>query len=269
MTVNEGKVNRETQRAAAEAHLKAIGMPRYGWLHKDLQVALHTARNEGKITDKKLKALGDLLKQTTAERMKPHLTLANEIAKGVSGDAAFDHLMYAVNLVLSAPLEAKRLVIKHEDLHSEVKQKVNELLAARQKRITGMLPFEVAVSMPVAAIIGGTFGPFAFKSIEKGMPLGAALATLPSASAMAAQYKAGSPAVREATGRIIKKGKTAFLDWRNTISVAHARETHPFLIVDRKGNVHLIPKTKYQTALAKAQQTFLKHVVPGRYRAKL
>ncbi len=140
------------KRAAAEAHLKAIGMPRYGWLHKDLQVALHTARNEGKITDKELRGLGDLLRQTTAERMKPHLDEANKIAKRVSSDAAFDHLMYAVNLVLGAPLEAKRLVIKHEDLHHEVKQKVNELLAARKKR-TSSLVGAATLTAP-SAIIG-------------------------------------------------------------------------------------------------------------------
>ncbi len=97
------------KRAAAESHLKSIGMARYGWFHPDLQVALHTARNKGKITDKNLKALGDLLKKTTVERMKPHLDKAKEIAKKTSGKAAFDHLMHTANRTIKPPLHKEIL----------------------------------------------------------------------------------------------------------------------------------------------------------------
>ncbi len=99
------------RRAAAESHLKSIGMARYGWLHRDLQVALHAARNEGRITDANLKELGDLLKKTTVERMKPHLDGANEIAKLHSGEEAFGYLRHGVKLVLGMPITNEDLVL--------------------------------------------------------------------------------------------------------------------------------------------------------------
>ena len=266
MPANEGKtLDRKAQRAAAESHLKSIGMSRRGWLHPDLQVALHAARNENKIADQGLKMLGDLLKRTTVERMKVHLAQAKEIAKKSSGEDAFYHLMHAANAALSPPLEKKHLVIKHGDLHPQVKQKVQELLSARKKRIDEMFP-ERSDLLGEGVFISGAVTWALSDSIAKGVALGALVTAVP----LTVGYKSGSSAVRESTKRVVEKGKEVeFLDAQNTISVTHARETHPFLVIDRRGNVHLIPKNKYQTALARAQRTFLKHIVPGRYRVQL
>ncbi len=107
MSVNERKMDRGALRATAERHLKEIGMQRYGWLHPDLQVALHTAHKKGKITNEHLTALGDLFKATTVERMKPHLAKATEIAKHASGQEALNHLMRTVNRVITPPLHAE------------------------------------------------------------------------------------------------------------------------------------------------------------------
>ncbi len=266
MPANEGKtLDRKAQRAAAESHLKSIGMSRRGWLHPDLQVALHTARNEGKIADSDLKALGDLLKRNTIERMELHLAQAKEIAKQSSGAEAFDHLMRTVNAALSPPLEKKLLTIRYGNLHPDVIKKVNALLDARDERTSNTFPDRSDILAEGAFILGAGAWTLS-NSVLKGLALGA----LVPAVALTVEYKGGSPEVREATKGVVEKGKEVeFLDKQKTISVMHARETHPFLIVDRHGNVHLIPKTKYQTALARAQRTFLKHIVPGRYRAQL
>ncbi len=267
MPENEGKtLDRKVQQAAAESHLKLIGMQRYGWLHPDLQVALHAAHKKGKITDANLTALGDLLKRTTVDRMKPHLAQANAIAKRVSGEEAFDHLMRTVNVALSPPLEKKRLVIKHEDLHPVIKQKVEELLNARKKRINETFPERTDLLAEGAFLSGAVAWTLSEGSVAKSVAVGA----LVPAVTLSALYKSVSPAVRQTTKDVVEKSKEIeFLDAQKKISVTHARETHPFLVIDRRGNVHLIPKTKYQNALAKAQQTFLKHIVPGRYRAQL
>ena len=52
----------------------------------------------------------------------------------------------------------------------------------------------------------------------------------------------------------------------NFPEIAKLRETHPLMLVDRNGNVHLIPKSYFEEALAKAQGTFLKHLLPYRKR---
>ncbi len=157
-------------------------------------------------------------------------------------------------------MSIKRLVIKHEDLHPQVRQKVKVLLGARKKRTRKV--FSGLKYVPPAVLFGSIAGADTHSALT-----GLVIGSLMPVSAVATGYALGSPLVRKATERVVEKAK--FLDAQKTISVAHARETHPFLIVDRHGDVHLIPKTKYQTALAKAQRTFLKHVVPGRYRAKL
>ncbi len=163
------------------------------------------------------------------------------------------------------PLEKKHLVINREDLHPEVKQKVQELLAARKNRIAETFPKRTDIVLGTGFLLGMNAGfsnpvvkPIAIGALASGIMLSAGA------------YRRGSLWVREATERVTEKGKAVeFLDKQKTIGVTHARESHPFLVVDRKGNVHLIPKTRYQAALAKAQRTFLKHVVPGRFRAKL
>ncbi len=121
MTVSEGKMDRVALRATAESHLKLIGMQRYGWLHPDLQVALHAAHKKGKITDANLTALGDLLKRTTVDRMKPHLAQANTIAKRASGQEALDHLMHAVNRVIKPPLhgEVAKVLEEAKSFHAQ------------------------------------------------------------------------------------------------------------------------------------------------------
>ena len=260
------------QKAAAKSHLESIGMARYGWLHPELQVAFHRARVKGKITDENLNDLGELFKRTNVERMKPHLMQATAIAipsgsfpKPTSGKKAFLHLMRTVELAVSPPLENKKLVIKHKDLQPQVKQEVKALLDARKKRTENMIPEKADLLVETAVLLGLGTG-FLSNSIAKGVGMGA-LITI---GGLIPGYKVGSPAVLKATKGVVEKGKEIeFLDAQKTISVTHARETHPFLIVDWRGNVHLIPKTKFQNALAKAQRTFLRHVVPGRYRAQL
>ena len=253
------------QKAAAKSHLQSIGMSRHGWLHPELQVALHTARLKGKITDKNLQALGELFKKTNVEQMKPHLVKATAIAKRSSGKEAFDHLMHTANSVISPSLEAKKLIIKYNNLHPHLKSNVRELLLAREKRIDAVRLLSIAVTGQVGSLLALQ----ALKAPDRVVE-GLTAGTLFPAAALVGQYVAGSPLVHEATSNISEKAKEiGFLDAQKTISVTHVRETHPFLVVDGHGNVHLIPKTKFQNALAKAQRTFLKHVVPGRYRAQL
>ena len=71
---------------------------------------------------------------------------------------------------------------------------------------------------------------------------------------MGGYYKLFSAISRKNTNELAKE----------LLKNGHAKKNDIILV--NKSNVHIIKPEGYQRALAKAQQTFLKHLIPARYR---
>ena len=181
----------------------------------------------------------------------------------------------------------KRVVIKYADLSPTINSRVESLLTARNERFSlkskvGKLAFSAITA--AAAGTGIAKGIALEKSLPIDMPvLGVQLEILKSAHvlhwfvgsylvtslAKLAGYKAGSRKVRAETRMVNstalyqrcfdEKGEHLVSDYVNT-HVGH---------VDSDGNLHLIHKSLYERALIAAQRTFLREIVPGRYRITL
>jgi len=176
----------------------------------------------------------------------------------------------------------KHIVIKHEDLHPEVKGWVANVLQSRHNRLYvdykdyapgGFYTWRKHRKIPLGAGIGSAIGFFTGagvgvpEHVAKGMGYGVLAGALVGGLT---PYKLGSRDVRRSTGKVGKAIKeTGKIDLLGQFKVAEVRKTHPFAFVNRKGDLVLVPKTRFQRALASAQKTFLKHVVPGRYRIHL
>ncbi len=167
----------------------------------------------------------------------------------------------------------RHIIVKHVELHPEVKRRVREVLSFRENR-SHILPSLFAGGLVGAA--GGFFTDLFLKEMRNPEGLDLLARTWPpyvvggAALAKAITYKVGSKPVRastsDITGAIRRIGS---FDTKGRFNVTALKSTHPFAFVNRRGDVVLVPKTVFQKALAASQQTFLKHVVPGRYRVKL
>lgn len=165
----------------------------------------------------------------------------------------------------------KRIIVKYDALHPYVQIDVNSILRGRKGRIS--LPIKAALySLPLIPLY--SILPF-FMLKEK--PLRQRLAASVQAPfAYLKEYKKAyveSSIVTPFRMTKLKKGiqKVGFIDKEKKINVKKIRKTHPFAFVNRKGDVILVPKTRFQEALYRAQLTFLKHILPtpGRYRIEL
>lgn len=153
----------------------------------------------------------------------------------------------------------KPIVVKYNDLHQSVKEKVAGLVEKRLDRavVTGVFsPFSLAAGMTVK--VGAVKG--RAEAVAAAMALASPLAA----------YKVAGPEIRDRTslvGEAVRR--MGVLDKKGEIKVEKVRQTHPFAYVNSKGDIVLVPATRLQKALAKAQETFLRHAVPGRQRMRL
>ncbi len=171
----------------------------------------------------------------------------------------------------------KRFVVPYSQLHPEVMRHVNGVLGARSERIKERTKAwsgrrsEHETSLAERATIGAGVTGFMFSpALTHGAKGAIALGALAGGAAglsAAHQYKMHSGEVRartEALGRALQKVR--HVDAANQHEVAKLGESHPFGFVDRRGNLVFVPRNTLEKGLAKAQQTFLKHVTPGRHR---
>ena len=85
-------------------------------------------------------------------------------------------------------------------------------------------------------------------------------------------YASLSPRIRQDTEELARKVSPTSLalafDTAGKFAVSRYRKTHPYLLVDRKGNVVLLPATRFNRAIHFLQRTWFRDFVPGRWRAK-
>jgi len=162
-------------------------------------------------------------------------------------------------------MKTKNIIIKYEDLHPELKKTIDEVKNAREKRekafglIANPITTTGLVILSTALIDSSSILPITGASVAAAGTLGGYTA-----------YKIKSEKVRKATEKTSETiQKLQFLDKNNKIELKKHADSHPIAIIDRKGNLHLIANTRFQQAIAKAQKTFLKHVIPARYRINI
>ncbi len=157
-----------------------------------------------------------------------------------------------------------RIVVERDKLHPKVRDAVDRLLLRREARkrtasygfIEGsMIGFLLATMSQADTNIMG----------KAAAPLILGAGSLP----ILFGYKMRSKGVRTETQAVEKAIRNFGIDAKKEIEISEVKETHPFAFINWKGDVVLVPETTVQKALYKAQQTFFKHVTPGRYRAKL
>ncbi|MFH1247273.1 MAG: hypothetical protein V1644_02735 [Candidatus Micrarchaeota archaeon] len=167
----------------------------------------------------------------------------------------------------------KRIIIKRNHLPVEVQQAVDVLRIQRIKRSTVIL--EGLIGSGVAALI--FLSSKSVPSSEAKAKLWAGLSLLGGAvlgTSYVCQFlPRENRKVNQLTSEVVEKIKEhGLIDashksrYSEVAELPKLRETHPLMIVDRKGNVHLIPKTSFEQALHHAQQKFWKHVLPYRKR---
>lgn len=158
-----------------------------------------------------------------------------------------------------------RVIVKNEHLHPEVRESIASLLGMRTIRgrlsiYSGLLPVAVAapafwvrdIPAPTAKslVISSLFG-----------ALGAGASVFSSNQIVANQTARVANKVSQ-HGLLAPEHKTGY----ELPDLKELRKTHPLMLVDRKGNLHLVPRTRLQQAIAKAQETFLKQILPFRKR---
>lgn len=165
---------------------------------------------------------------------------------------------------------AKRgyIVVKKEELHPEVREKVDLLIKARKERSSNILSggFEEPTSiLGLGAISGLAIGGIA--SIFTSPAIGVTSGALGGIGlGLIGNYKEASPEVRKATDAVYGAiRKNDVVDERGEHKAAKLRTTHVGF-VDRKGNVHLLSRTLVQRALLAAHKTLLVHLLPTRKR---
>lgn len=150
------------------------------------------------------------------------------------------------------PYPRSRMTIARENLNPAIRKGIDAVLESRRNRV--VTPAVTAAFMVPINL---------FKVSNRAENL-----MLPAIAALA--YKSMSAEVRKNTehlGDTIRNAKQ--LDALGRISSEQMRETHPYAFVNRKGGLVLVPKKEMESALFHAQRTFLKHIVPGRYRVEL
>ncbi len=170
----------------------------------------------------------------------------------------------------------KRIVVKFSDLHPDTRVMINELKAWRKLRLK-----ETGKGAAIGAGIGAATPIilnllFNYLATKTGRPKGGfptfvylAAPAIGSGVLSLLNYKLFSPDVRQATRDVGSYIRAKSIDAAGKLKAEEVRKTHPFAFVNRKGDVVLLPNTAFQRALAKAQGTFLKHVLPARYRVKI
>ncbi|MEK6953839.1 MAG: hypothetical protein AABX01_02450 [Candidatus Micrarchaeota archaeon] len=162
----------------------------------------------------------------------------------------------------------KRIIIKHANQAENVRFAVKNLLEARQNRFeesTMSAAAFGAVAYGASILLGTPWEekpPLDFPHWAQGIILG--LPLIPGIIA----YKKQSRKVRIATnsiGTIAKSKKVGFLDSNRQVPASLLGTTHIGL-VRKNGDIHLLPTTKRNLNLLRAQRTWLRHIVPGRYR---
>ncbi len=160
----------------------------------------------------------------------------------------------------------KRIVIPYRNLHPTLQNQIDQVLSARED---SRHPDEL-LAASFSGAYGGAAAGWLGSLSTKGMWPMAVGAALGSTVVPVTMYKKHSRIVREHTATIASELKQLkHFDAGEQHHIETLRETHPFGFVNQHGDVVLVPKTRVQTALAKAQQTFLKHIVPGRFRFNL
>jgi hypothetical protein len=162
----------------------------------------------------------------------------------------------------------KNIKIKFNQLNYEVKKNVEELVKSRKSRAESTIQ-GIEAGLALGAITETSINAMLQQIGEK--PVIHVIALIPLGSIVGAfsQYKKGSKEVGHSTkslGKFISKSK--FLDEKELFDVAKYRETHPFAFVKRNGDLILVPKTRFQKTLVKAQNTFLEELIPARERIK-
>ncbi len=177
---------------------------------------------------------------------------------------------------------AKHIVIKREELHPKVNGWIQNVLDSRHNRLNidykdygpgGFYTWRKHRKIPIGAGMGSAVGFFTgpvlsgAEHIGKGLGYGVLTGALVGG---VTPYKLGSARVRRRTSDVEEAiKKEGAIDSAGRFKVAEIRKTHPFAFVNRRGDVVLVPNTRFQRGLAAAQKTFLKHIVPGRYRIHL
>lgn len=163
---------------------------------------------------------------------------------------------------LATPKAHRRIVIKHEHLPDEVRENIN---VARIGRFIRRKALGGGVNLGIAAVVGA-YVASSSPIISVLLGLGTAGATIPGALAANKAiyvFTSGVGAKIHKHGLVAAEHKKQY----DLPKMEKLRETHPLFIVDLKGNIHLIPRSKFEESLKKAQKTFLKHILPFRYRS--
>lgn len=169
----------------------------------------------------------------------------------------------------------KHIIVPHEKLHPTVKRYVASILSTRRER-TREVPGALAFGGILSTILVAPLALARKAPIPVNLAIAAGIAAGGAGISAFHEYKGRSPKVRHFSERIrnafdqqLDAEPATHLDTDKLHPVSELKESHPFGFVDRKGNVVLVPNTRFQRGLVKAQQTFLKHVLPARYRFKL
>ncbi|MDP3742693.1 MAG: hypothetical protein Q8R15_05240, partial [Candidatus Micrarchaeota archaeon] len=145
------------------------------------------------------------------------------------------------------------IVVKHEDLHANLKEDVKTVLKSRRYRRGSTI---------VDGMMGGLVGAASFFAInlpEKRLipPTTQNLLGLTGVGAAVGGllgYKVDSKLVRSNTRNTFSKTPSyGSIDASGEHKVEELRKTHPFAIINRKGDVILLPNTRFQRALHAAQ----------------
>ncbi len=156
---------------------------------------------------------------------------------------------------ISRKIKVKPGIVLNVHLHDKVRRQINDIRSDRRLRLflSATAPLSV-----LASLIGYREGLRLFSSV---MVVGAGMQLLDS-NLINSDISHGTKRVAQ----LIKRHGLVKLDYRAAYAKHEAAVQNSFMIIDRRGNIHLIPKTRFQRALHRAQETFLKHVLPFRKR---
>ncbi len=158
---------------------------------------------------------------------------------------------------------SKHIVIKRSELRPSIGKAVSEVIGWRGLKAT---------NTAAGAQIGGygstipAVSPFVTE-MPIGQKVGAVMTILLAGTAAGALagYRSALGGQDKALAEMERHIKEeTHLDTRRTHEVAKLRKTHPLFLVNRKGDLVLVPKTTVQRALKRASETFLKGLVRAR-----
>ncbi len=153
------------------------------------------------------------------------------------------------------------IVVKHDNLSPMLKSQVTNALIDRENRLTLSGFMGIIPGLGSAAI--GTVLPVSITTRQVLLASGGIAAVTGLLG-----YKNGSREVRTSTRSALTRNAYS-IDAAGKHKVEELRKTHPFAKINRKGDVVLLPDTKFQRALHAAQQSLFKGLIPARYRVKI